>query len=60
LTPLSYYHNTAALPIFQEFFSPCPNADATAKELVYLPSYPRCRSDQVDQNIQIIRDFFKK
>jgi perosamine synthetase len=57
---LSHYHNTAALDVFKDFYQPCPNADATAKELVYLPTYPRYQPDQIDKNIRVIRDYFKR
>ncbi|MFH1618778.1 MAG: DegT/DnrJ/EryC1/StrS family aminotransferase [bacterium] len=56
---LSHYHNTASIPVFSDFSRSCPRAEATAKELLYLPTYPRYRRDQIDKNIEVIRDFFR-
>jgi perosamine synthetase len=55
---LSHYHNTASLSIFKEFYRDCPNAEATAKELVYLPTYPRYKTTEIDQTIRVIHGFF--
>lgn len=57
---LSHYHNTASLEIFKDFYRACPHADATAKELLYLATYPRYSNAQVLKNIAAIQKFFQK
>lgn len=54
----SYHRNCAALPCFAEFAADCPNAAATAASLVYLPTYPRYDTREVDHTIRTIRRFF--
>jgi len=56
---VSHYHNCASLQIFKDFFRSCPQAEATANELLYLPSYPRYSNGEIDKNIEVIREFFK-
>jgi dTDP-4-amino-4,6-dideoxygalactose transaminase len=56
---LSHYHNCASLPIFKDFYRDCPQAEATARELIYLPTYPRYCQDEIDKNIDVIQSFFK-
>jgi perosamine synthetase len=53
----SYHRNCAALPCFAAFARPCPNAQATADSLIYLPTYPRYTHDQVHRTIEVIRRF---
>lgn len=55
---ISHYHNCASLSIFKDFYRACPNADATAKELLYLPTYPRYKTDQAQKNVDAIRRYF--
>jgi perosamine synthetase len=57
---LSHYHNCASLEIFKDFYASCPIAEATAKELLYLPTYPRYSPEEVDRNIKVIREFFNR
>jgi perosamine synthetase len=57
---LSHYHNCASLEIFKDFYRPCPNAEATAQELLYLPTYPRYRVPEIDRNVAVVRDFFRR
>ncbi|MCG3203780.1 MAG: GDP-perosamine synthase [Elusimicrobia bacterium] len=55
---LSHYHNTASLEIFKEFKRSCPHADSTARELLYLPTYPRYTETEVQENIKKIQEYF--
>lgn len=57
---LSHYHNTAHLDIFKEFYQPCPEAEGTAKQLIYLPTYPRYSLNEIDRTIQAVRAFYGK
>ncbi len=50
--------NCAEHTCFTEYATPCPNAKATAKESLLLPTYPGYTTDEVDRNIQAIRRFF--
>jgi len=54
----SYHRNCAALPCFAEFARPCPNAEATASSLIYLPTYPGYGESEIAKTIRVIRDFF--
>ena len=55
---LSHHRNCAALPCFAEFARDCPNAEATSRSLIYLPTYPAYGLKEVDKNIRVIRRFF--
>lgn len=55
---LSHHRNCSALPCFREFALDCPNAEATSRSLIYLPTYPAYGMDQVNMNIRTIRRFF--
>jgi len=59
ITP-SYHRNCAALPCFEEFARPCPNAQKTADSVIYLPTYPAYGSRQIDKTIKAIRSYFGK
>jgi len=59
ITP-SYHRNCAALPCFEEYARPCPNAQKTADSVVYLPTYPAYGSRQIDKTIKAIRSYFGK
>ena len=52
--------NCADLPTFQEYYRDCPNARATANEVILLPTYPRYGEGEVRRNIDVIRSFFGK
>jgi perosamine synthetase len=52
---ISHHRNCASLPCFAEYARPCPNAEAAAREALYLPTYPGYRDDQVEANIAAIR-----
>lgn len=50
--------NCAELPCYAEWRGECPNAAATARSVILLPTYPRYSLRDVDRNIAAIRDFF--
>jgi perosamine synthetase len=54
----SYHRNCAALPCFAEYRRECPNAEATASSLIYLPTYPRYSQREIHRTIAAIRQFF--
>lgn len=57
---MSYHRNCAALECFSDFAADCPNAAATADQLIYLPTYPRYSHDEIRRNVDVIRRFFRK
>jgi perosamine synthetase len=57
---MSYHRNCASMPCFREFARDCPNAQATADSLIYLPTYPRYGEDEVRKTITAIRSYFGK
>lgn len=57
---LCHYHNCAALPCFDAYKQDCPQANQTARSLIYLPTYPRYSFGEVEKNIKCIRDYFGK
>ena len=50
--------NCASLPGFTEFGGECPIAEATARELILLPTYPTYSDADVDRNISVIKSYF--
>jgi perosamine synthetase len=54
-----YLRNCADLPEFREFHRDCPNARAAARELILLPTYPRYPESEIQQNIELIQQFFQ-
>lgn len=54
-----HLRNCADLPEFKEFYRYCPNARASAQELILLPAYPRYPSDEIQLNIEVIQEFFR-
>lgn len=57
---ISHHRNCAAMPCFADYRQDCPNAALAERRLIYLPTYPGYREDQVRANIDVIRDFFQK
>lgn len=55
-----HYKNCADLPGFSKFYRDCPNAREVAKELIFLPTYPRYGKKQVVKNVECIQKFFKQ
>jgi perosamine synthetase len=51
--------NTADIPCYSDFHRDCPNARATADQVLLLPSYPSYGMAQVDKNIELIQRFFR-
>jgi dTDP-4-amino-4,6-dideoxygalactose transaminase len=57
---VQHLKNCADLPAFSDFYRDCPNARATAREVILLPTYPRYGAEEVMLNIKAIRKFFGK
>ena len=57
---IQHLKNTADLPAFKNHFRDCPNARATANEVILLPTYPRYSEMMVRRNIMVIRQFLKQ
>lgn len=55
---MSYHRNCASMPCFAEFARGCPNAQATADSLIYLPTYPRYPETEIRATIKAIRSYF--
>ncbi len=53
-----HYKNNADLPDFREFYRDCPNSRKVARELIFLPTYPRYSRGEVEKNISVIRKYF--
>lgn len=56
---VSHHRNCASLACFATFARDCPNAERAARSVVYLPTYPGYREDQVRANIEAIRAHFR-
>jgi perosamine synthetase len=52
-----YLRNCASLAKFHEFYRQCPNAQAAARELILLPTYPRYPTTEIQKNIEAIQEF---
>jgi perosamine synthetase len=57
---ISHHRNCASLPCFSAYFRDCPNAERAARSVIYLPTYPGYRKDQVAANIEAIRAYFRE
>jgi dTDP-4-amino-4,6-dideoxygalactose transaminase len=55
---MSYHRNCASMPCFVEYARDCPNAQATADSLIYLPTYPRYGEEEIKETIRAIRSYF--
>jgi perosamine synthetase len=55
---MSYHRNCASMPCFAQFARDCPNAQATADSLIYLPTYPRYGEDEIQATVKAIRSYF--
>ena len=53
-----HLHNCADLPCFADFHRECPNARATARSVVLLPTYPRYADADIDRNLEATRRYF--
>jgi len=56
----SYHRNCASLSCFADFSRSCPNAQATADSLIYLPTYPRYSHTEISKCIRVIRAYFNR
>ncbi len=57
---MSYHRNCANMPCFARWHRPCPNAEATANSLIYLPTYPGYTETEIRLTIDAIRRFFSR
>lgn len=57
---VSHHRNCAGLDCFASFARPCPNAERAARSVLYLPTYPGYRDEQVQANIAAIRAHFRE
>ena len=56
---ISHHRNCAALPCFADYARDCPNAERTARSVIYLPCYAGYREDQIRANVEAIRAFHR-
>jgi perosamine synthetase len=56
---VSHHRNCASLACFAAVARDCPNAERAARSVIYLPTYPGYREDQVRANIAAIRAHFR-
>jgi perosamine synthetase len=54
----SHHRNCASMACFKDYQRDCPNSEAVARSLVYLPTYPSYTESEIKENIRVIRDFF--
>lgn len=57
---VSHHRNCAALPCFAEWRRDCPNAEATSRTLIYLPTYPSYGLGEVRRTVAGIRRYFRE
>ena len=57
---VSHHRNCADMACFAEYARDCPNAALAERRLIYLPTYPGYREDQVRANVDVIRGFFQE
>lgn len=57
---ISHHRNCASLPCFADYYRDCPNAEKAAREVIYLPTYPGYRDDQVRANVETVRAFVRE
>ena len=57
---VSHHRNCASLPCFSAFYRECPNAERAMRSVIYLPTYPGYKRDQVTANVEAIRAFFRE
>ncbi len=55
---MSYHRNCASMPCFSDYVQNCPNAQATADSLIYLPTYPRYGEEEIKKTIRAICSYF--
>ena len=57
---VQHLKNCAGLSSFAPEFRDCPDAEATASQVILLPNYPSYREESVRRNIAVIRAFFER
>lgn len=57
---ISHHRNCASLPCFAAYYRDCPNAERASQRVIYLPTYPGYRDDQVNANVESIRAFVRE
>lgn len=57
---ISHHRNCAEMDCFAAYHRDCPQAEKAARRVIYLPTYPGYREDQVRANIAAIRAFFRE
>lgn len=57
---ISHHRNCASLPCFAAFHRDCPNAERVAQRLIYLPTYPGYRTEQVRANVEAICAYLRE
>lgn len=57
---LSHHRNCASMPCFEEYARLCPEAQAAADSLIYLPTYPGYSRNEALKNVAVVRRFFGK
>ena len=55
---IQHLRNCAELPCFEPWARDCPNAAATAREMVLMPTYLGYSTDEVQKNVVAIRSYF--
>jgi perosamine synthetase len=56
---LQHIGNCADYPCFAEYHRDCPNARATADQVLLLPTYPGYGRAEIDRNVALIRRYFQ-
>jgi perosamine synthetase len=57
---ISHHRNCASLPCFAAYYRECPNAEKASQRVIYLPTYPGYRDDQVAANVESVRAFVRE
>lgn len=57
---ISHHRNCAEMACFAEYARDCPNAARAERCVIYLPTYPGYRENEVLKNIETIRTFFQE
>lgn len=57
---ISHHRNCASLPCFAAYYRDCPNAEKASQRVIYLPTYPSYRDDQVAANVESVRAFMRE
>lgn len=55
---IQHLTNTADVPCYAAWHRDCPNARATADQVLLLPTYPSYGERDVHRNVRLVREFF--